>query len=538
MDIHKTELLKSEHSSKAKILLLGLIGLAGCVLIFVCTSKYGPGITPDSVEYAAAAESLLGGKGFLRLNGSVYESWPPLYPLLLALLKLCGVEVFFAARCLSALSFGLAIWLCGVWLLKQSGSLFLAMVCSVCILCSKPLFGVSLWAWSEPVFVLLIIGFFFALSAFAERPTLRRCLMLSMVTAAVCLTRYIGVVTIAVGGFVIIFNKQQALLKRVVFAILWSALSLFPLALWLLRNQLLTGTLMGSRYPSKLAISENITLAGNDLASWLLPYHIVSSVPGWIFFCLFCLFIMGAFVVIVINGRRRNLHWPSSPLMILLIFMALYASGILSAVTRVRVDVLSDRLLVPLYCPLVMLFLGIFALVLFEKPGVAVSDKNIHNKFIRLSVGIGIGLGLCLVTGTSYVLAGAQKAIRDGAGGINSKRWQESETIAWMRTHNLTGRIFSNDTNPIYILTQHTSQQLPALPSFYADQADQHRLDISRFISAVESEDDTYVVWFIPNPRTYLYDPVQLQQFCRLEMLQKFADGAVLAAYPAPGKDK
>src|SRR5262249_7345252 len=67
--------------------------LVGCGLMFAASARFGIGVTPDSIEYCAVAQSLADGQGLQGSNGTPYVTWPPLYPLLLSIGPRCGFSV-------------------------------------------------------------------------------------------------------------------------------------------------------------------------------------------------------------------------------------------------------------------------------------------------------------------------------------------------------------------------------------------------------------------------------------------------------------
>lgn len=528
--------VKSKKYNGLHLLILGVISLSGIVIVLISTHKYGAGASPDSVNYVAAARSLLAGKGFLRFNGVIYDTWPPFYSILLASLKLCGIDYLISARCISAMSLGLLIFLASLWVLRYSNSLFLAVLCSISILFSKPLFHISCYAWTEALFITLITAFFFALNSTLKNPNFKTGFVLALITAAVCLTRYVGVALIPIGVLLFLINKKQLFWKRAMFAISWTVGSILPLSLWLLRNRLLTGAVMGSgRAPADTTFFENVALAGKVIAGWFLPHQIVQSVPGGISFCVFFVLIAVVLASIISNSRKYNRYWLDSPLIPVLLFLVLYTLGILISVSRVKVDALNDRLLSPLYVPAVLLFFGgiknMFALGLK-----ATTDrKEIRSTIIQKALLAGIGVGVWFGMGANFVLSRAQNAFQYGAGGFNHSRWQKSETISWLKTHHLEGRLFSNNICPLYFLTDHLAETTPIVSSYFDNspaRVKESKRQLSNFISAVNSGDKAYIVWLSLRSRKHLSAPDQLSKYCQIKTVKKFRDGAVFALFP------
>lgn len=83
-----------------------LIAVVAVAVVLVSTARFGIGLTPDSAAYLSATQGLVQGNGFTQYDGSVYASWPPLYPVALASLSALGLVPSEAARYLNAVLFG------------------------------------------------------------------------------------------------------------------------------------------------------------------------------------------------------------------------------------------------------------------------------------------------------------------------------------------------------------------------------------------------------------------------------------------------
>lgn len=95
-------------------LTLVLLALVGAILILLSTSRYGAGLSPDSVGYIGTARNLITGAGFISYGGSPTVEWPPLYPALLALVGgTFETDPLLLANVVNALIFGLIVYVGG-----------------------------------------------------------------------------------------------------------------------------------------------------------------------------------------------------------------------------------------------------------------------------------------------------------------------------------------------------------------------------------------------------------------------------------------
>lgn len=135
------------------------VGLAALVQLALFATATAPGLagTSDSTFYLHAAGTLRGAGRLLHPDGSPYRYWPPLFPVLLALLRDLG-----ALRVVHGL--GLLISL-GIWsglgrrVLAPGRALALPWLLAL----STPWLLVSKFVWSETVFLMLFAGYAWAL---------------------------------------------------------------------------------------------------------------------------------------------------------------------------------------------------------------------------------------------------------------------------------------------------------------------------------------------------------------------------------------
>ena len=146
------------------------LSLLGIFLVLIATSKYGIGLTPDSISYISAARNLVHQNQLVKYDGSQFLHWPPLYPLMLALFELAGVHAFIGARFLNALLFGGIVYLFGILFIRSSRTAGkISILCApLSVLLSIPLLQLAINAWSEPLFIFLIIEFFLLFGRFLE----------------------------------------------------------------------------------------------------------------------------------------------------------------------------------------------------------------------------------------------------------------------------------------------------------------------------------------------------------------------------------
>lgn len=496
------------------------IGFCGVVTVLACTVDFGVGVTPDSAVYAGMAESLLDGDGFLNCNFGVdgkvpVVEFPFLYPGLLAVFKIVGVDYFDAARYISAVSYGAVIFLSGLLALRLSKSFVMAILCSVAIVFSRPLFHIHTMAWTETLFVSMIMLSFWSLIRFVEDNTFGTWLVLSLAVGAACVTRYIGVFMIPAAGLFLLLYLKRPFLKRLLVAAGFGFTAAIPIVGWLIRNYVLTGTLTGPRYLANISLWHNLILMENVMAKWILPTAVIDVVPNGV--------LLGLLLVLVLAGCVKGYH------NIFTIFVIIYSIAILYATTATVLTPLDDRYLSPLYAPLALLFcIGAAKLYRLTKGKTA----------LRLCV-IGVVClfsGTLFVTGGSYVWKWGQRVHETGGWGARNAYWRSSEIVTGLKSMSLDGQIYTNNGEIIYVWTGVRPKHLPISSIWFnsspKELQQQNRLEVEEFKRDLQTGDKIYMVWFWANHRPHILNPNQLQDFCNMQIVRKFNDGVIVRLFP------
>mgnify|MGYP006295360883 FL=1 len=357
--------------------------LVGVVLVLVATSRYGPGVSPDSVAYLTAARDLAS-DGHL---GHYFLKWPPFFPVVLGAVGWVGVEPMTACRVLHALIFGGIIGLSAAWLRGETDSPVWPVGACVLTVFSTVLLDVSHRAWSEPLFILLSLVALWAISRSEKEARLKWVLLGALATALAWLTRYIGVTVAVSGGIILFLEDDWSWKKRFGYAGLFLGISGAPIVMWLARNWFISGTLTGQRYPAQVALWENVSRAGSTLAMMFLPDEIVALVPGAAWF----LAVIGlASGLVCYAGRQRKqegLPRSSPTTKALSVFLIVYVTGLLITATLIRFDPIGMRLLSPVYVPLVLLALVSLADVAEMKKAKGNPEKKSDRAVVLVCLG-------------------------------------------------------------------------------------------------------------------------------------------------------
>ena len=339
---------------------LTLVAFVGLGFIIVVTHRYGAGVSSDAARNLATAESLLQGKGFVDMLGTPFVLWPPLYPMILAILSwLTKSSVFQAGWILNVVLYPLNLWLCGwlIYLIFREKSIY-ALVGGLALLFSRSTLRIYANVSSEPFFVTLMLVFFFTAGKYLEDDSDSMLWLMFVSAGLATLQRYLGVILIGVGGLVVLYKDGWRGALRLLPPALVATI---PIALWgVLHNLPLSGGLFGPRNFGTMLPLENISLSLTKILWWFMPLTPPLDqlmMRPWI--------LIGGFVLLllIINKRADWLIWLRSMadgrVWPATIFSVVYFFTLaFTVVTADHLDLTSDRYYVVIL-PVVLIFLYI-----------------------------------------------------------------------------------------------------------------------------------------------------------------------------------
>lgn len=469
---------------------------------------YGAGLSPDSTGYIRLARDIVeNGFAFLSENKAVLQ--PPFYPAVLAAFsKISGGDPLQVASWINVITSAilLIVIIFSVRLVTASFSVITVVGILACF--SIPLRYVHSMAWTETLFILFISLIFLIICR--PKITAVAIFMAGTLTAAACLMRYAGIVLIPFVSTFLFFVKPGMLSVRLKHAVSYALLPVTIFTLYVVRNYTISGTLLGKRAPSNMGFGANIELTIKKVLVWFYPSGIHS----------FGILLIGLFVLLGILAWLHREHLAQvirgSHYIAFLCaaFVAVYPAFIVCTSTTIFYDRIDNRLLSPLYPSLLVLF----ALFL---------DRKIWGNHLTSLFAL---CGFCVLfvvapfrATYSYVNIMA----RQGAGGYNSRVWQESDLINHFRKNEKTeGKIiFSNAPDALYILADVAASISPGLPRYKMKQ--KTNVTDNNLLVRNPMPDGAMLVWFNRNRRNYLYTPEDLEVIYTLNPINTFSDGTI-----------
>lgn len=320
-----------------------VFAIAAFLLVMACAPQTGAIYTHDSQSYEYAAATLLE-SGEMKYFGydTPIVQWPPFYITVVALFDLLDIPLTQAAVWINAFCFAYLLYSLAVYLFNSLHVKWLAIPALIMTVVSVPLILVSGYAWTEMLFILLSMLSMVFMLQFVKKERLGWLIASSVFSCLCWLTRYIGIVTIGVLALVL-FLKVKPLVRRIWLTIVYLAISCTPMALWVLRNYLISGTFTGGRSPGYFTLWDNIGLTFKVFLNW-------SSylTPIFAYIAVILLFALVG-ISFLLERKKENSEDGNIDMLAILLYTVFYATALLASATSTAMDPINDRLWAPVF---------------------------------------------------------------------------------------------------------------------------------------------------------------------------------------------
>ena len=495
-------------------IVFGIIGFFGAGIVLILTNSFGAGITPDSVAYISAARNLAEGNGFLTYNGWPLVIQPPLYPMLLAIIKFTTfVDPQISAGYVNAALLGLIVFMSGLLMSKHLKSFGLILLGTISVLISYSIVQASLMALSESLFIFLTLLFFYYLDKYQSTGNNKSLLILSLAAALACLTRYTGIIIILTGLIGIIYWGGKSIKIRLEDSAKFFLLAIIPISVWLMRNYFVYGTFVGQRGTSTYSLHENIRFWYLTILPWYLPASTTTYSPIY-------LLLFASPVIIYISKKVKLSDWNSIRLIgPLLTFMMLYSGLIIISSTTTAYDQISDRLLSPVYLPILIIIFFLTYRIL----------TRLTNSFNLKAITVLIFICFIFLIksqagNTGHIL---EEYVNLSGSGYGSESWKKSETIEYLTQHGgLSDKftLYSNEPEAVYILTNYATTRSPAKTYYNSTQViktNPYQKDLRLDTT------NACLIWFDKADRSFLFTVDELKANRKMTEIAHLNDGAI-----------
>jgi hypothetical protein len=518
-----------DRTARRWMLIVLFMAVAGADLVLLSAARYGAGLSPDSVAYLDVARNLASGRGFTFHTGEHLLLWPPLYPIVLALVSLVTrLDPSIFAHVVNAVLFAAVIALSAVLVRESLGQRMpFAALGLATVMLSAPLLDIYAMAWSDCLFIPLVLLYVVATQHYWRQESSAALAIMFVSAGLAVFSRYAGSAIIPAGILTIMLAPRAAIWTRTGRAALFTTLALTPVGLWLALSPKAVGTLLtyealpGIRIPSGFfsTVGRNFVTCLSTVFRWYIPERSV-----WVAIAL--VVIVVALISLALSskaGRRRlatgamSILWRHAPILLL---ASLYAIATVLQISAKHFRY-EPRYIAPLFVPVTVVLLGLARLLSGPK---WLLPRSVTMKVPTML----LALWLCLPL--SSIARAMVNRFQGGAGGYSSRPVRESPTIACTKqilSLNPGTQVYSNGPDALWELAGVNALGLP----------NREQVGLSQLTGRwpPENENGTIIVWLgALSWRGYLYSVGELQAVADVRALARFSDGALFMVSPLP----
>jgi hypothetical protein len=517
----------TSSSIQYKILLI-FMALAGFVFILLSTSLFGVGLSPDSVYYISTSRNFALGNGFVSYTGTPIVVWPPLYPILLSIpYILFNIDPLVAASFINAALFGLTVYFSGLILSRHlTSSVAYPILGTAVILLSNVLQDLYTMAWSETLFIFFIVLSLLYLEKYLEKKDKTSFIVFSLSVAFACLTRYIGICLVLGVSATLLFFLNEKFWARVIRIVIFVFISILPAGLWIIRNLIISGTLVGNRGPSAHSLIQNLEFTFDTVRDW--GFFPPRGIAGSILLIIFIILLIGFIIGCIKKDNTIKLKARIIQIAPVVLFFVIYISFIIYSSTAYQFDTIDPRLLSPIFIPATILLLVLIDVLLEPFRG------KFSPQIINRSLGIAMLIWLLI-----YPVKGIKRSTHNrmvgGTGGFNSIEWRKnSEIIQYLLLNPLEKGhlVYSNEADVLYILLNVNCQT--NFVKIIPEPTGTIHKELQTLSEWKSTDYDFFIYFDKIDPRSYPYTKDQIQNSANVYKIIQVGDGAIFAVKRVP----
>ncbi len=219
---------------------------------------------------------MLAGRGYSSIDGSGHPApivlWPPGYSASLWVVGQFGLDPPIGARALNLLLLVANLVAVTAIVAGHSGRSSKAVPAAAVLLFSSPaLISAHAWAWSEPLYLLLIFGSLWLLNGYLRFGNRLQLVGAGLMAGGAVLTRYVGISWVAAGAAGLWLWDRRRAVGRALAVGIFGLPSLAGLLLWLGRNLAASGSLASRPLRFHRLYSVHFLPAVENLGRWIFP---------------------------------------------------------------------------------------------------------------------------------------------------------------------------------------------------------------------------------------------------------------------------
>src|SRR5260221_12067926 len=247
-----------------------IAAIIGFYAIYLFTAYSGVGLSPDSIMYASTATNIQAHGSLLTFNKTPLVFFPVFYPFFLGVIQFVSrVDPIKAGATIDAFLFASVVFTSG-WIMSKfiAHSRIYKWIILAAIILSPGLLEIYTFLWSETLFILETLFFIIAYWRYMHTHTTKALLVVAIITAISCITRYAGVTIVGTGGLMLLLDNELPIRKKIKHILIFGSVSISLLVANLILNRLSTGLSTGTREPSITSFSKNLHYFGTVICDW------------------------------------------------------------------------------------------------------------------------------------------------------------------------------------------------------------------------------------------------------------------------------
>jgi len=358
---------------------------------------------------------------------------------------------------------------------------------------SFPLLKMAFYVWSEPVYLLFSsIIFYILFTLDFKKAIIKPIIIIGIFTALACLSRYVGI-TIVISVCVYLLFKINGWWNKIKYTAIYGTISVVPIGIFLIRNLILSETLVGMRPAAQVGLTTNISRTIKTVVNWIFPQLSNGGLYSFLIYGFVCLVLL-VFVYLYVRSIKIDKE-KNYLLVFMTIFSGFYLGYMIISATKVAFDALGDRYLSPAFLPTMI----VIAIML---------DKAFRIGTAKKLIQCALGVYLCFfcVNGIVNTNQNLSQVMESGIGGLTSKVWNDNRLHQDVKLISDSNMIYTNNPAPVYLISSkptHYPPKTTAVPIY----------SFSSFMEESKNYKNQYMVWFGKETSTSLYSPESLKAY-------------------------
>ncbi|WMJ73681.1 hypothetical protein RCC89_10975 [Cytophagaceae bacterium ABcell3] len=410
------------------ILYSGLVTLVFLLL----TRNFGLGIEIDAVHFLYAAQNIP--TKFTKPNNDFFIDWPPLYPLVLSIYQLGAPKIPILdftkyLHLFLILVSGLSSLYLLATFVKEKAYLYLA---SLVFAFSFPLLLVHIFAWSEPLFITILMLIMVCIVRLQKSTNhLPFCFLLPLIFLLI-MQRKSGIMFVPGIALVLLTLPNKAFKTKIIYSGFAALTGVVSYGLWQYYRKKFTGHMFGEAYWDLERLYLNPLETIDQLSTWFLPHQIpayvrVSTLIVLAFFLYKSNIVKGIFSEVNKSTVLKTALFLSGSYLIVLNLVLVYVH---------IADDFDDRILAPAYLPIFILLIGMAYLI---------DQKKFTIKIRNISIPILLVFACWMLYPTMRTAKHIIYLNQDGTGGYNHQTWNKNLVVQKAKTLESGVPIISTD---------------------------------------------------------------------------------------------